>query len=227
MKLSDMKSKCYLCPDYRAITYADGHVSIGCVKASSQGIWPVDIVNMDECPRSHKKRRPSTVDQMELLTVLGEIYAICCPSPSYIPLHSLLKVAGPSVKAKHNLIAKALKDLNILLITSRAAKGQRGVRVTYLWNLSKVGPPSLDMVEQINQYLSGLITREKVRMADRKMEINPIAIRHLVVDEGTTSCQSCWMRDTPDCRKRLTMMGMDCKIVNVNSLRYEEDPAVG
>lgn len=227
MKLSDMKTKCYLCPDYRAMTYADGHVSIGCVKASDQGLWPVDIVNMDECPRSHKKKRSIAVDRMELLSALGSIYAICCPSPSYIPLHDMLKKAGKTVKAKHNLIAKALKELDILLVISRTAKGQRGVRVTYRWNLASVGPPSLELVDKINKHLSGLLESKKIKELKNRSERNPINARRLLVDEGTTSCLSCWMRDTPDCRKRLLVMGLDCKIVNVNSLRYEEDPAVG
>lgn len=227
MRLSDMKNKCYLCKHYRAMTYADGHVSIGCLKASPQGIWPVDIVNMDECPRDHKKKRPVAVSPMELLDALGNIYSKCCPDPEYIPLHDLLKKSGTTVKAKHNLIAKALMEMEILIVTSRTTKGQRGVRVTYRWNLKKVGPPSLEMVDDINKHLGHLASKEKVRLRNDKAEQNPIGIRHLLIDEGTSICSSCWMRETPDCRKRLVMMGVDCKIVNINSLRYEENPTVG
>ena len=144
-----------------------------------------------------------------------------------IPLHDMLKKAGKTVKAKHNLIAKALKELDILLVISRTAKGQRGVKVTYVWNVKNIGPPSLDLVDKINEHLPRLLANEKIKELKNRSERNPINARRLLVDEGTTSCLSCWMSETPDCRKRLLVMGLDCKVINVNSLRYEEDPAVG
>lgn len=227
MKLSDMKSRCQICKYYRTIGYADGHASIGCMKASSDGIYPVDIVNMDECPRDHKKKRAVGVDPMEMLNALGVIFTMCCPNPGYIPLNELLKNAGVTVRKKYYHVAKALVELNILAVISRTAKGSRGIRVTYKWNLIEAGPPSLAMVDRINEHLAGLVAQSKVRANNANAARNPIKVRMLQVDEGKSICETCWMRDTPDCRSRLSAMGIDCKTVNVNSLRYEEDTTVG
>lgn len=222
MKTSEMKVRCSICKYYRTIRYADDHLSIGCMKASPNGIWPVDIISLDRCPRSHKKRRDHSVDSSELLSVLGKIYAQVSVTPDYISLHTLLKSAGPTVKKKAQHIAKALVNLDILKVVSRSEKGRKGMRCKYIWNIKAAGPPSLAMVDRINASVQQSVEDTTSKEYDKKALADVKPTKELLVDAGATSCEVCWMKNVADCRKRINAMGLDCKSININSIRYAE-----
>lgn len=220
MTNAEIKSRCHVCEHRRTIAYADGHLSLGCLKASPNGIWPVDIKSLERCPRSHRKRRDNSVDATELLNVLGKIYAEVSVTPGYVSLNTVLKAAGPSVKKKAQHIARILVDMGILRVVSRSEKGRKGMRCKYVWNLKSVGPPSLEMVEKINEEIQLSVDKATAKEYERKAiaEIKPS--KNLLVDSGATSCERCWLRDVVDCRERIGAMGLDCKTVNINTIRY-------
>lgn len=222
MKTAEMKLRCSVCKYYRLIGYADGHYSIGCMKASADGKSPVDIVGLESCPRDHVKRHFVPVDERQLLSALGSIYAETSAHEAYIPLYSKLGDAGQSVKNRKTLVGKAIMELGILKVISTTIPGKRGLRFTYRWNLKEFGPPSLDMVRHLNDKMAEL---SDYRTNDRKnreaLACHPDSHR-MLIDDGPTSCDLCWMRDLHDCRKRLLEIGIDCKRFNVNSIRHEE-----
>lgn len=220
MTNAEIKSRCHIC-DYRmTIAYADGHLSLGCLKASPDGIRPVAVKSLERCPRSHRKRRDNTVDATELLNVLGKIYAEVSVTPGYISLNTVLKSAGPSVKKKAQHISSILVDMGILLVVSRSEKGRKGMRCKYIWNLKSVGPPSLEMVEKINEEIQLSVEKATEKEYERKAasEIKPA--KNLLVDTGATRCEHCWLRDLSNCREKIGAMGLDCKNVNINTIRY-------
>lgn len=222
MKTSEMKVRCSICKYNRTIRYADGHLSIGCMKASPNGLWPVDIISLDRCPRSHRKRRDNSVDGSELLAILGKIYAQVSVTPDYIPLHTVLKTSGPSVRKKAQHIARALVELEILKVVSRSEKGRKGMRCKYIWNMKAAGPPSLDMVDRINASVQQSVEDATAKEYDKKAMADIKPTKELLVDAGATSCEGCWMREVVNCREKIMAMGLDCKSININSIRYAE-----
>ena len=224
MKASDMKLRCSVCKYYRLIGYADGHYSIGCMKASADGKSPVDIVNLDVCPRDNGKRRFAPVDENQLLIALGNIYAEVSAHAAYIPLYARIAAAGRDVKRRKILIGKAIIELGILKVISTTIPGKRGVRFTYRWNLKDFGPPSLPMVRQINDKMAELSNNNAMERKNRIASASRPNSHKMLIDDGPTSCDLCWMRDLDDCRRRLLEIGIDCKRYNVNSIRHEEAP---
>lgn len=95
-----------------------------------------DIVNYD------KALRP--IDRMELLSVLGKIYAKTAGSPAKISLRGIISQGAPSVKAKQIPMSDALVRTGLLTRTGNQAKLYR-----YYWNWRKFGPPSLPMCDWI------------------------------------------------------------------------------
>lgn len=222
MKTADMKLRCSVCKYYRLIGYADGHHSIGCMKASEDGIYPVDIVALDRCPRDHVKRHFVPVDEKQLLSALGSIYAEVSVHDAYISLYAKLGEAGRSVKNRKVLVGKAIMELGILKVISTTIPGKRGLRFTYRWNIKDFGPPSLSMVKQINDKMAELSDYNTNNRKKRAASVCQPDSHRMLIDDGPTSCNLCWMRDLHDCRKRLLEIGIDCKRFNVNSIRHEE-----
>lgn len=221
MKPTEMKARCGLCKHYRLITYGDGGCAIGCMKASHDGIYPVDISKLERCPREHSKKRFNKVESADLLPLLGKIFAMTSASPAVLALHEMLKNAGPSVKRKSQYVGKALVEMGILKVVSRGVKGEKGMRCSYRWNM-KIGAPSLEMVDKINCWLKDCNERVTARKYQVEAQKVPKGSESLVVDKGATLCEQCWMRDTPDCMARVKTMGLDCKKVNINTLRHAE-----
>ena len=217
-----MKLRCSVCKYYRLKSYADGHHSIGCMKASKDGIYPVDIVALDACPRQHVKKVFKPVNESQLLSALGSIYADTSASAAYIPLYARLGGGGASVRKRKTLVGKAIIELGILKIVSTVIPGKRGVRFTYRWNLKEFGPPSLDMVAMINNKIAELTEVNTKEKRNRDAVVNIPESHRLLIDKGPTSCEFCWARDLEDCRLRLLSIGLDCKRVNVNSIRHED-----
>lgn len=95
-----------------------------------------DIVNYD------KAIRP--IDRMEMLSVLGKIYAKTAGSPAKISLRGIISEGAPSVKAKMVPLARTLVSTGLLTRT-----GTQGRVYRYYWNWRKFGPPSLPMCDWI------------------------------------------------------------------------------
>ena len=222
MEIANMKLRCSLCKYYRVMAYADGHYSIGCMKASADGKWPVDIVTLDSCPRDNVKRRFTPVDESQLLIALGKIYALVSAHDACIPLYKTLESVGQSVKKRKTWIGKAIIELGILKVISTAIPGKGGRKYTYRWNLKEFGPPSLAMVQQINDKIAELSDKNTIDRKNRIASESHQDSHKMLIDDGPTSCDVCWMRDIEGCRQRLLEIGIDCKKYNVNSIRHED-----
>ena len=222
MKPTEMKARCAACKHYRLINYGEERYGIGCMKASVDGIHPVDIITLERCPRSHSKKRFNPVIGAELMPILGQIYAKTAASECFLPLHEILRAGGPSVKRKSQYIGKALVEMGILKVISRSEKGYRGTRCIYRWDMKVYGPPSLDMIDKINSWLQDCNDKLSARKYQRAAEIKIRPVEQLLVDKGVTVCEQCWMRDTPNCYEKVRAMGLNCKEVNINSIRYAE-----
>ena len=98
--------------------------------------YKTDIVNYE------KALRP--IDRMELLSVLGKIYAKTAGSPAKISLRGIISEGAPSVKAKLVPLAKTLVSTGLLTRTGTQARVYQ-----YYWNWRKFGPPSLPMCDWI------------------------------------------------------------------------------
>lgn len=220
MESSKMKALCGICKHYRTIVYADGSCAMGCLKASENGEYPVDIRRLDACPRTHKKRRKVEIDSTELLRTLGSIYAECAVSASPLSLYRFLDEAGGQVKKYKSFIGAAIVKMEVLQVISRGTPGRRGNICKYKWNTASYGPPSLALVDNIIDTASSAIDDEKIKRKVESVSKESPKSRVLAVDEGVTSCDVCWLRDCPDCHDKLVAMGLDCKKMNINTIRY-------
>ena len=82
---------------------------------------------------------------MELLSVLGKIFAKTAGSPAKISLRGTIAECGcPTVKAKQTPLCRALVQTGLLTRTGTQARVYR-----YYWNWRKFGPPSLPMCDWI------------------------------------------------------------------------------
>lgn len=220
MKITEkLRLVCPWCKHYRVIVYANGSSAMGCLKGSDNG-YPVDIKNLDHCPRTHPKRRDIEIDRSELLSVLGKLYAECAPHPAHIALYEYLAKAGPTVKKYKTSIGRAITAMGVMKVVSRGVEGKRGNTCIYRWNLKTFGPPSLELVDKIIMKMCETFEEEKVeRLAKSSVKETPKS-RTLQIDAGITSCDVCWLKDFPDCREKLMALGLDCKHVNINTIRY-------
>lgn len=223
MDSSKMKIICSVCKYYRTIVYADGGCAMGCLKASDND-YPVDIRHLDCCPRDQKKRRQLELDHSQLLKVLGKIYAKCVTSPAQFSLYEFLKEGEKTVRRYKASIGHAIIKMEVLKVVSRGTPGQRGNVYTYSWNNDVYGPPSLELVAQIAKTMSVAIEDQKIKRKAESIGKDSPKSRVLNVDEGVTSCELCWLRDCPDCHDKLVAMGLDCKKMNINTIRYGGSP---
>lgn len=216
-----MKLLCSRCKHYRTIVYADGSCAMGCLKASEND-YPIDIRHLDDCPRKKKTKRKAEVQPAELLRVLGKLYAECSPHPVHLSLYQYLSEAGETVRKYKSSIGHVIITLGILKIVSRGVEGKRGNTCVYKWNIKDFGAPSYDLVDKIIQKMSEAIEDDKLeRLAKSMSSVTPQS-RTLQIDEGVTSCEVCWLKNVPDCHAKLLAMGLDCKKMNINTIRYGE-----
>lgn len=214
-----LKLLCSQCKYYRTIVNADGGCAMGCLKVSTNG-YPVDIRNMEACPRTQRNRQKIDVEPSELLSVLGKIYAECAPHPMHLALYQYLSDGGATVKRYRDSIGRALTAMEILKVVSVGVEGKRGNNRIYRWNLKKYGPPSLELVDKIINTMSETIEDDKLERLAKTLSSEVPRSRTLEVNEGVTVCEMCWLKDVTDCRQRLLVMGLDCKKVNINTIRY-------
>lgn len=214
-----LKLLCSHCKYYRTIVYADGSASMGCVKDSQTG-YPVDIRNLDACPRTQRKRRSIELEPSELLSVLGKLYAECAPHPVHLSLYQYLSEGGRTVKRYKASIGHALIAMGIMKVVSRGVDGKRGNNCIYRWDVKGFGPPSLELVDKIIKRMSETIEEDKLDRLAKSVSKDAPKSRTLEIDEGVTSCETCWLKEFPDCHEKLMAMGLDCKKMNINTIRY-------
>lgn len=214
-----LKLLCSQCKHYRTIVYADGTCAMGCLKASKNDS-PVDIIHLDSCPRTQRKRRSLQLEPSELLSVLGKIYANCAPHPVHLSLYQYLSEGGHTVNRYKASIGHTIISMGILKVVSRGVDGKRGNTCVYKWNIKDYGPPSLDLVSKIIKNMSETIEDDKLERLAKYMSKETPQSRTLEIDEGVTSCDVCWLKDFTGCREKLMAMGLDCKKMNINTIRY-------
>ena len=95
-------------------------------------------------------KTPKPIDRMELLSVLGKIYAKTAGNPSKVSLRGIITEGAPSVRAKVSPLVRTLVKTGLLTRTGTQARVYR-----YYWNWRKFGPPSLPMcdwlIEEVKQ----------------------------------------------------------------------------
>lgn len=222
MNAVNMGKICHSCQFYRSISYANGECSIGCAKAAGKDGRPVDIRNLDICPLGHGQYKEPVLLAKELLHALGKIYAKTAPSAAYISLYNLLSESGKTTDRRRKEISLALQQLNILTVVAKSIEGQRGRRCIYRWN-KKAGPPSLDMTDNVIRQVEEIMYAAKLAKKRSLTEAANLDIptSTIIVYQGQTRCDSCWLKGLDDCRAHLMSFGIDCKKLNVNTLKHE------
>lgn len=222
MEVIRMAKICHACQFYRSISYANGESSIGCLKAAGDDGRPIDIRNMDACPLGYGQRKTQILKTNEVLRALGKIYAKTAPSDAHILLYRLLSETSPSLHRRRMEISLALQQLDILKVVAKTIPGQRGRHYVYRWNRKKHGPPSLDMADkviaQVEQLIHADALAKKRSMTKQPAELIAYSVK---VYEGVTDCKSCWLKGLKDCRTHLMSFGIDCKKMNVNTMKHE------
>ena len=85
------------------------------------------------------------IDRMEMLSLLGLLYAHTAAGYGRVGLRQLIETYGkPTVKPKRNFIIKALLSTQVLLY-----EGKQGKARTYKWNLKDYGAPSMLIAEML------------------------------------------------------------------------------
>jgi hypothetical protein len=212
-----MRAKCWLCEHCRAVSYADGSSSIGCMVPSEDG-YPVDIRFMEACPRGHS-RRCQDINRHDLMQVIGKIYAATSAAAGAL---SLIKMIAeyPSLRGKKTLIGRAIVDLGIIRRVSDKVPGHRGRYCLYRW---VAGPPSIEMCDRITMRTEEL-TYDMVRQRRVRIDTGTSMPRTIRISKsmiGVTSCTKCRLSKVENCRERLLSLGYDCKKINVNKLPNE------
>lgn len=218
MRTKDMRAKCWLCEHCRAVNYADGSSSIGCMVPSKDG-YPIDIRFMEACPRGHS-RRCQDINRQNLMQIIGRIYVLTSASPGELSLYKMVEEM-PSLRGKKTLIGRAIIELGILQRLSNRVPGHRGVYCLYRWNAG--GPPSLEMCDRIifktEELTFAMVQSRKERVKDGTVRPRPVKISKKMI--GITPCAKCRLNKVKNCRERLLDLGYDCKKVNVNMLPDE------
>lgn len=96
------------------------------------------------------------IDKMEMLSLLGLLYAHTAMGYGKVGLRSLMETYGkPTVRPKRNFIIKALMRTKVLLY-----EGKQGRARAYKWNMKQFGAPSFVIAEMLIDKVENLV-REK------------------------------------------------------------------
>ena len=222
MKVIKMAKICHSCQFYRSISYANGESSIGCLKAAGADGRPVDIRNIDVCPLGYAKRKTQILNPQEVLNALGKIYAKTAPSDAYVSLYKLLSETSESLHRRRMEISMSLQQLDILKVVAKTVPGQRGRHYIYRWNMKKHGPPSLEMADRVIMQVEQFINAEALALKRARTEnVEEKKVFTVKVYEGVTDCKTCWLKGLKDCRTQLMSFGIDCKGMNMNTMKHE------
>ena len=106
------------------------------------------------------------IDKMEMLSLLGLLYAHTAMGYGKVGLRSLIETYGkPTVRPKRNFIIKALVRTKVLLY-----EGKQGRARVYKWNLKDYGAPSITIAEMLISESERLV-REKRNNYYNRMRI--------------------------------------------------------
>ena len=95
--------------------------------------------------RTPGRFEPNPIDPDELLYVLGMIYARISAHPDSIGITGIFRLCGhSSISNKRHAILAVMREMEIVIKAPRATSGTK-----WLWNLDKVGPPTLRMAREI------------------------------------------------------------------------------
>lgn len=205
MKVEDARKICYKCSCFQIITYPNGDTGIGC-GAAGIDYPPTDVVTLPRCPKGRDTK--AHVDRMDLLKVLGRIFAETCVSPAKISLCKMFEVGHPSIRGRHRF-PKLLVEEKIVKVAKVS-----GVHRWYKWNTSA---PSLEMVDKLCYKLS-----ETSDIIDESSSMSLFQIR-----EGMTDCSTCRCRKLPVCQDIMLALGIDCKKYNLNTLEVHDETCMG
>lgn len=205
MNVEDARKICYKCSCYRMIGYPNGDTAIGCAAAGID-YPPTNVEVLPRCPKGRDTR--TYVDRMELLRVLGKIFAETCVSASKISLAKMFESGHPSIRGRHRF-PKLLVEEKIVKIVKVS-----GVHRWYKWNASA---PSLDLVDQLCYKVADV--------NDEVDEASPVTF--FQVREGMTDCSTCRCRKLPVCQDIMLALGIDCKKYNINTLEECDEIAMG
>ena len=222
MKIIEMSKICHNCQFYWSLSYATGESSIGCKKAAGLDGRPKDIRNMAACPLGHGTRKKPILLANELLQPLGKIYAMTAPSAAHISLYKLLSEYGKSIDKYRVEVSLALQQMGILNVVAKSVAGQRGRRCVYRWDMKKHGPPSLELADKIIMQVEQIVLAEKLAKRRVVSAIDAdLETFHIRVKEGVTKCDSCWLKGLNNCRAQLMSFGIDCKKMDINTMKHE------
>ena len=110
-------------------------------------------------------KTPKPIDRMELLIILGRIYAKTSVCYERVSLTKIIKTSkAPSVINKSGAIIGALVETGLIL-----RKGGSSQDYAYMWN-RKFGPPSLPMVDWLIEQIYIVKKRKQNEQYARKVE---------------------------------------------------------
>lgn len=221
MQVIDMMKVCHACQFYRTVSYASGESSIGCLKAAGLNGRPIDIRNMKECPLGLGKHKKLVLSAKDLLKALGKIYAKTAPSDAHVSLYKLLSETSAELNRRKVEVSLALQQLGILKVVSKSVPGMRGRACIYRWDTKKHGPPSLDMADKVIMQVEQLMNADTLARKRAVLETLNLKTYTIKVFEGATDCSGCWLKGLKDCRAQLMSFGIDCKTMNVNTMKHE------
>lgn len=110
-------------------------------------------------------KTPRPIDRMELLLVLGRIYAKTSVCYENVSLNDIIKTSNvQSVFIKRSAVVGALVESGLLL-----RQGNSSRDYSYMWN-HKFGPPSLPMVDWLIEQIYIVKKRKQNEQYARKVE---------------------------------------------------------
>ena len=110
-------------------------------------------------------KTPIPIDRMELLIVLGRIYAKTSVCYEKVSLNGIIKNSNaPSVLKKKSAVVGALVESGLLL-----RQGNSSRDYSYMWN-HKFGPPSLPMCDWLIEQIYIVKKRRQNEQHARKVE---------------------------------------------------------
>ena len=89
--------------------------------------------------------RKKPIDKMEMLHILGLIYARTASGLAKGGLARMIQTESkPTVKAKYTFVLKALVRQSVLFKEGKVGRGR-----SYRWNLKEYGPPSIPLAQMV------------------------------------------------------------------------------
>ena len=113
-------------------------------------------------------REKKPVDRMEMLYLLGHLYAETAAGFGKVNLQRTINDAGAeSIMTRRNLVMRSILRTGLM----KLSVNDRRPRRTYKWNLKDYGPPTLLIADMIINDMA-LLNREKALASYRRRRVN-------------------------------------------------------